>query len=862
MIWSRLFVPFILRDLLKHWPRTFITVSGITLGVGVFLSINLANQTALAKFCETVDLISGKANLELHSSTGQYVPLSYLNDLLWLDKLGVRMAPIIDETAVYGSQGGESVKLLGVDLLADPDFFSGGSPDHDGGNMWADDAALVGWRLAQAHGLKKGDRFDVCLNDKMKNFRVAGILKNEGLGGAFNGSVIVTDIENAQRALSAENKASAIEFIVPQNSLSQVKDELQHVLPPSVAIESPAARSANVEKMTRSFEYNLTALAFIALIVGMFLIYNTITISVVRRRSEIGTLRALGMSRWQIAVLFMLEALAFGIIGSLTGLLCGVAFADGALSAIAGTMEHFYFQHPLGSTTIEPGTVLTSLAIGVSITVLAAIIPVLESAAISPAEATRRGSFESRLLGSAGLLLAIGAALFICGGLAALAPPVYEFPFFGYLAALCAILGMAFSTPYLVRTFLAVLGRSRFITFLGGTEALLGARSLYGSNGRTSLAVASLMIGISMMISLAIMISSFRSTVVAWVDQILKADLWIQSAARARGSRQGRLQSSVLDTISQLPCVAAADGFVERRTTYGGEPCVVAGGDFDVLKRFGKIQLTSGKSTTDVIAAIANERNMSLQSPHSCLISESFSLRKNVFRGDTIQLPTNSSTILSLKVADVYYDYSTDLGLIVMDRPLFRKAFDDNSLTSIAVYLKPGENREEGRQAILNAVQGRSLIQIRDNGELRREAMRVFDRTFAVTYALHTIAVVVALLSVMNALLALSFESRRDYGILRYLGARKTQIRKIVLSQSLLLGCMGIATGLVVGFILSFLLVNVINKQSFGWTIRVQMPWDFIMQSILLILAAALGAGLLPAREAAKTLPTEVVRDE
>ncbi|MBX9671423.1 MAG: ABC transporter permease [Candidatus Obscuribacterales bacterium] len=849
---SRLFISFILRDLLKNWVRSFITIGGIALGVSVFLAITLANETALSKFRETVDVIAGKANLEIRSQSGRYIPLSYMEQLVWLQNLGVRFAPMLQDTVVFGKEGSEPVQLVGIDVLADQDFFAGGVGTNESYDMFAPGAALVGWRLAETFHLKVGDDFDLTVNDRQHKFHVSGILEKSGLGGAFSGNVVATDIENAQAALDSVSKISEIELIVPDNRLDEIKEEIQASLPATMIVERPESRGNNVEKMTRSFQYNLTALAFIALIVGMFLIHNTITISVIRRRAEIGTLRALGLPRRQVSALFMGEAAAFGVLGSAVGVACGVVFADGALSAIAGTMEHFYFQHPFGSTSVEPSSLLRAFLIGLVITMVAAVPPIWESTTVQPAEAVRRSSLESKVLGSSGRLSLIGLLLFLGCWLAAQGPPINGFPFLGYLSALCAILGMSFCTPILVKSIFGLVGSTRAFRRIIGVEGTLAARSLYGASGRTSLAIASLMIGISMMISLAIMISSFRSTVVAWVDQTLKADLWIQSASRERGSRQARLSEAVSGMIQKLPGVVAVDGFVEQRMLYRGEPSIVSGGEFNIIKRFGGLRFTSGESVDQVFSRLTSK---------SCLISESFAIRRNVCTGDTIEVPTDKG-IISLSVGGVYYDYSSDLGQVVIDRELYKKYFDDHSLTSIAVYLRPDVDLEQARSEILNAVNGYSLICIRSTRELRKEAMRVFDRTFAVTYALHTIAVTVALLSIMNALLALSFESRRDFGILRYLGAQRGQLQAIVYGQSFLLGCLGNGTGLFVGGILSLLLVNVINRQSFGWTVQLAIPWDFIAQSSLLVLLAALAAGFVPARQAARTKAPEVVRDE
>jgi putative ABC transport system permease protein len=218
--------------------------------------------------------------------------------------------------------------------------------------------------------------------------------------------------------------------------------------------------------------------------------------------------------------------------------------------------------------------------------------------------------------------------------------------------------------------------------------------------------------------------------------------------------------------------------------------------------------------------------------------------------------------MLPLKVAGVYYDYSSDLGYIVIDRKQYLQNFSDTKLTSIAVFLTPNADPELVRKDSLASLKGTSLVLIRNNRELRTEAMRVFDRTFSVTYALHTIAIAVALLSVMNALLALTHESRREFAILRHLGATGSQLRKVVLTQSVILGACGSIAGIAVGYVLSLLLVNVINRQSFGWTIQMLIPWDFILQSCGLVILAALAAGILPANEAGRTKAAEFIRSE
>jgi putative ABC transport system permease protein len=859
----RLFYPFVVRDLISSWRRTAITITGIALGVTVFLAISLANETALSEFKETVDLVSGKANLEIRPAAGNYIDQSILSSLAPLAREGVVYTPILQAHAVAVGGDNPLVQITAIDTLAPSEFVqtktensndsaSDGSKNKDSTSLLEFGTALIGEHLASELNLRKESNLSLSVNDKIVKLKVIGILKPNGLGKAFNGQIVVVDIETAQDLLDVPGKITQIELIVPESVFASIQEHLSKNVSQPVTVDTPSARARTVEKMTRSFQYNLTALAFIALIVGMFLIYNTMTISIVRRREEIGILRTLGANKLKIACLFFSEAILFGVAGSLLGVICGVMLSDSALTAIAGTIEHFYFSHPLGSTTIEPLSLLKAFVIGVSLTIIASIPPIIEATSVAPAEAARKGSYESRIVGSTTGLLIAGLLIYLLGGLATLAKPIAGFPFFGYASAFAAIIGTALVTPFALNLAFLSLNSNSAIKSFFGVEGTISLRTLAGAPGRTAVAVASLMVGISMMISLAIMIASFRSTVVAWVEQTLKADLYIQSQSRADGNREAKIDARAADILRNIPGVAAVDGFVEHRTAVNGDPVIVGAGEFDVLKKYGRLRLINGAKGNALIESMG---------PSDCVISETFSVRRGINTGDTIEIPTQNG-MLPLKVAGVYYDYSSDLGYIVIDRKQYLQDFGDTKLTSIAVFLAPDADPESVRKDALAKLKGTSLVLIRNNRELRTEAMRVFDRTFSVTYALHTIAIAVALLSVMNALLALTHESRREFAILRYLGATGSQLRKIVLTQAVILGACGSIAGIGVGYVLSLLLVNVINRQSFGWTIQMLIPWDFILQSSGLVILAALAAGVLPANEAGRTKAAEFVRSE
>ena len=864
-----LFARFILRDLCKDWIRTSLTVAGIALGVCVLLAISLANYTALAKFRETVDIVSGKANLEIRGASSAGIDQSVVKQLTWLWGINGKFTPIIQENVVLPSEStvgrrgvdglpaslrekSDLVQLLGIDLLADADFkrFQTNTDSNDFLSMFTPDAVFIGKRLASKHHIDTGSKFNLLINDKLKTFTINGVLSAEGLGGAFSGNCVVADVSTVQAALDMPGKITQIEIIVPQADVAWVQKKLQSELPKTLSITRPSQRGEEVEKITRSFEYNLTALTLIALMVGMFLIYNTMTISVIRRRPEIGTLRTLGASRAKILALFAGETLFFGVVGTALGIVLGIGLADGALKAIASTFQHFYFRDPIETVSFHPWTICVSFLLGIALTFIAGFAPVLEAASVMPSEAVRRASYELKITRLSGKLSIFGVVLFSLGALATLQQPIYSFPMFGYIAALCFILSFALLMPSLLN--LALPAVAGLLTHFIEPEGKIAARSLQGALARTSVAAASLMVGIAMMISLAIMIGSFRQTVTVWIDQTLKADLWLQSSARSLGSQNARMPESAVEKARKVPGIAAVDAFVDVPIEYQGEATNLGAGDFEVIKKFGHLHFISNESCSDVISRVKD---------NSTIISETFAIKRKLKQGDSIELQTPSGP-LPLTVQGIYYDYSSDLGYVVIPLPVYRQYFKDDTISNCAIYLQATADPYKVRDELFNALGSSSSIVVRTTGELKKEAIKIFDRTFAITYALHTIAVIISVLAVMNALFAMTMESKRDFGILRYLGASDAQLRKVVLVQAGILGVTGNVLGVVLGFILSFLLIFVINKQSFGWTVQFQIPYEFIVESTFLVLGTALVAAIVPAKMAARTLAPGVVRDE
>ncbi len=872
-----LLAKFIVRDLAHNKVRTLLTLAGIALGVAVMLAIHLANQAALYQFRDTIDVVAGRSNLSIRPLAGTEMDETILDKLSWLYERQVKFTPLIDQFAVVADGSGtELVQVLGVDMFSDRAFrsFARKRGDNAAGTapkpteddaapntvpaaaepafgFLEQDSAMIGEQLAQRYHLKPGDKLKIQTNDRLTRLTIASVLKAEGAGRAFGGNLVLMDIGPAQQLFNMKATINRIDLIVPEDQLTGTLQELRQQLPAGYSVEQPERRTKQVERMLASFQYNLGALSLIAMLVGMFVIYNTMSISVIRRRLELGTLRALGVTRNTIFMIFSFEALILGTTGSLFGAALGLGFARFTLAAVSRTVRSLYADQPPAELTVHPEPVLLAVIAGMAMTYVAAMAPAMEAVNVQPAEATRRASFERKVqhmsprLAMAGALLAIGAYW------ASLQPAVDGFPVWGFAAAAGAVFAVALFTPMALDRCLPPL--KGILANLIGTEGGLAIAGLYGALGRTSVAVASLMVGIAMMVSLAVMIGSFRQTVIAWVQQTLRADLWVEPAGRKVSSRIGRISDELVARLRRVEGVEALESFTEFPFEYEGSLTNLGAGEIEIVANFGNLPFVDGEPSRTVLLRLANRKSVA--------VSEAFALKHNKHKGDMLTLPAPGGP-LSVQIEGIYYEYSTDTGFVVMDRAVFKKYFRDEGASTLAVYLKKGQDSEIVRQDFLKAAGQNAQLSIRSNREIKVEVLRIFDNTFAITYALHAISITVAILGVMNTLFALTMESKRDMGILKYLGASDSQIQKLIMVQAAVLGAAGSIGGLLTGFVLSWLLIHVINKQSFGWTIQFAVPYEFLLQSFALIMFCSLASGVIPARLAARTLAPEALRSE
>src|SRR5581483_8392277 len=540
-------------------------------------------------------------------------------------------------------------------------------------------------------------------------------------------------------------------------------------------VRRPGARSEENQRMLRAFRWNLRVLSYISLVVGAFLIYNTIAVSVVRRRPEIGILRALGANRGTVFRLFLGEALLLGAAGSILGVLLGRALAEAVVGLIAETVNSLYVTSRPAPIHLTAGGVLTGVLGGIAVAVLAALGPARDAMDIAPTEAMARGAHEHHIRLRWPGRLAAGGLIAALAWLASRARPIEGNPVGGYIAALLAIAAAALAAPafvLLIETATRRLSRKLF-----GAEGLLAGRSLTGSLARTSIIVAALATAIAMMASVGIMVGSFRETVLVWLDSQLRADLYLRPLGRTGADQHPPLDPRIETLLKSVSGVAAVDVFHALEFRYRGERATLGAGESEIVRRYGRLRFLPGQDRDAILR--------SLPGTDRAIVSEPFANRFNTRAGDRLKLALGDRAV-TVTVAGVYYDYSTSQGYVVLDRRTLLRYLPGQPPTNMAVYLAPGADSGRVRRAIEKLVSPYHVV-VAPNDLLRRNALRVFYRTFAITYALEAVAIVVAMLGAANSLLALVLDRRREFGLLRYLGASGPQVRRMVLVEAGLL---------------------------------------------------------------------------
>jgi putative ABC transport system permease protein len=831
------------RYLQGHPWQLGLALLGIALGVAVVVAVELANTSAQRAFELSLGALTGRTT---HQILGG--PQGLDEDLytrLRID-LGVRSsAPLVE---AYLHSGEETLHLLGIDPLAEAgvrSYLEALQPEILRRLMVEPGAVLMPAVTAARLGLDAGDTLRLMVGATIRDVHIVGLLRppqaREQL--ALDG-VLVSDIATAQELLGREGLLDRIDLVLRDEPAAQA---LRRALPPGLQLLPARARTRSTLELTRAFRINLQAMGLLAVVVGLFLIYNAMGFSVLQRRGLFATLRVLGVTQGRIFRQLISEALLIGGLGSLVGLGLGMVLAKGLLGLVLRTINDLYFVLHVSQTLLAPDVLLKGLALGTGAAVLAALAPAWEAAHTPPRLAQNRSLTETRVhraapwLALAGVMITLLAAalLWVPGGDLVL----------GFVSLFLFILGFALASPLAVVALARAGGR--VLAIPAGLVGRLAARGVEAALSRTGVAVTALAVAVSATVGVGVMVGSFRATVERWLDHSLKADIYVSSPHGVSSRADASLPPQVLKRLRTLPGVSTVS--YGRRVTLEA-----ASGPIDLLalapgpRGPGGLDLKQGDP--QAVREAFRDRQV-------ILITEPYAYRHGLTTGDTLVLPTDAGP-RGFPVVGVLYDYSSEQGMVVIPWRVYRRHWQDRGLSSVGLYLAPGEGPADAMARVRTALADLGAVSIRSTGEIRRASLEIFDRTFAITRVLRLLALGVAFIGILSALMALQLERAREYAILRATGFTPGQVVGIVGLQTLFMGACAAALAMPLGLVMSQLLIHVINRRAFGWSMTMEIPQAVLLEAVVLALLAALLGGLYPAWRLSRTPPARALREE
>lgn len=847
-----------LRYLDAHRWQFGLSILGVALGVAVVVSVDLANASAQRAFEISSDTVTGRTTHQVVGGPGG-VPEAFYGHLR--RELGLRrVAPIIEGyVSLPGNADGNDfrprrpLRLLGLDPFSEAPFRAGlglGPAQLDlSAFLTRPGAVLLVVDTASSIGIKVGDDFEVQVGGRRRTLHLTGVLSPASSSDREAAAdLVVSDVSTAQEILGRSGRITRIDLIFDESAEGiALRDRVRGALPAGTELVAAAARTETTRQMTRAFRLNLTALSLLALLCGVFLVYNTMSFSVVQRRPLIGTLRAIGVTRREIFGRIMAEALTIGVAGTALGLVGGVAIGRSLVGLVTQTMNDLYFVVSVRELALDPAALAKGAVLGVAGALLASLPAALEATGAPPRAVLLRSHLEARARRRALPSAAVGIALLLTGaGLLALSGRNLVLSF---AALFLVILGFALLTPATVVASMRVAVVP--MSWVLGPLGRIATRGVTASLSRSAVAIAALMMAISVVIGVGVMIDSFRGTVTRWLGAVLVADLYV--APPAAGATPGflDLDASTRARIEAIEGVQRVSTLrsVDLPTADGGRTRLMV---FDIDGRGeGGFQFTSGDPTAIWAAFRGGD---------AVMVTEPYAFRHDLGAGSTVELLTDAGT-RDFTVAGVYYNYASEEGLVAIDRGTYERHWDDRSISGFSVYLAEGNDLGAASSA-LRTVLGEREVVIQSNRALRQSALEVFDRTFLITGVLRLLVTLVAVIGVLSALMSLQLERAREIGVLRALGLTPREVWLVSTSQSGLMGLVSGAMAIPVGLCLAAIMIFVINRRSFGWTLQMEAAPEILLQAFLLALVASVVAGLYPAFRMSTTRPAVALREE
>ncbi|WP_439532780.1 FtsX-like permease family protein [Polymorphobacter sp.] len=824
-----------------HPARLVAAALAIAVGVALGFAVHLVNRAALDSFARAISTVSGSADLQVHATSPAGVDEALYPVLARMAGVAA-VSPVVELTARMVGEGngpGPRVTLLGIDVLraarVTPALVgvSLGQPG-EGPRLDADAIFLSRAALA-ASGRRPGDRLVLAAAGRSHGFRIAGVLAGAGEDQAL----AVIDIADAQWRFGQLGRLHRFDLTLADGTdPTAMARRLAAALPADahlVSAEDEASRSAS---LSRAYRVNLGMLAMVALLTGGFLVFSAQSLSVARRTSQFALLRVLGQRRGGLRRLLLIEGLLLGGIGSVIGLVMGHGLAVLVLRLLGGDLGGGYFQAGRAALVPSPAAALVYAGLGVAVAVIASLVPAEAAARAQPAVALKAGgeSGDPRRRWPAWP----GLALLGAGALAALAPPLFGLPLLGYGAMALLLAGGVAIMPWLARLLLTPLVGQQW-----PVPVDLAIKRLWGAPSAAAVALSGIVASTSLMVAMAVMVESFRGSVDEWLVQLLPADVYLH----VEGAEAGGLDRVVQARLAAIPGVESVR-FVRQMPlrVAADRPPVVLSGQPIRADPAGSLPLIGRSHAVPEGATPA-------------WVSEPMAWIGGLAPGDTLELPLGGVR-RPFFVAGVWRDYARQFGAVAIDSADFEALTGDTSKSEAAFMLRPGQAAAPVMAAVRAALPPAIAAQtmLAEPRVMRAQAMAIFDRSFAVTYALEVIAILIGLIGVATAFSAQTLARVREFGMLRHIGVRRGQIIAMLASEGAALGGLGVVAGIGLGLLMAQVLIHVINPQSFHWTMDTALPWGLFAGLAAAIIVAAAGTAVLAGRRALSASAVMAVR--
>jgi putative ABC transport system permease protein len=862
---------------LRRAPWRFaITTLGVAAGVASLVATLASSRAALRSMREGIAEIAGAARLSIEAPGG--VDDALLGGLREIARDAV-ICPVIEEV-VLCPELGDSVRLLGLDVIAeegvrpvelasavdaraDSSAARAADPRADASGeastgrrarlaLLRGEGAFVSEALAARLGVRAGGSIELDVRARLARIDVIGVFRAPAGLSSWE-RVIVLDVARAQELVGRVGRLDRIDLAPRAGvSLDDVSAAARPLLPPGCELSTPERRGRDAAGMVRALEFNLTAISGISLFVAAVLVATALATSVVQRRATIALLRALGAGDGDIARAILVEAAAIGVAGGALGVALGYAGADVALARMRGTFATVVGAAPASRIELGPRFAAIGLAVGLCVSLCAAILPLVEALRTPPIRAWR--SELTGALASRAMRRELAAVIVLCALFVELIqlPAWHGLPVAALAGSLCLMCAwIAASAPAL-----DAIGfvRARWPSLFARAVPLrLALSALAAGRRRAAWATSAVGIAVALSIAIATMVHSFRTTLADWSERALHADLTLRPLSGQVGVPVGRLDPDLVPIVESVFGKDHVAPFHSVRASFRGEPVTLAGSELEVVRNHGGVPFRDGRDP----AAVLEEA----RAGHCALVDEVFANRFGVGEGDRIEIDCQGGR-LARTIAGVFYQYGDSLGTLIVDRADYVELQPHDAPREISIFLDPRTPADGARASLRVALADRYRVEVLDNAQLKERVFAIFDRTFAITRALEAVAAIVAVIAVFSVLSALVLERRADIGLLRAVGATEAQVLAMIVVQALLLGVLGAGGGGVCGLSIGVVLVDVVNLQSFGWTLELHQPWRTVLEIGASVLAACVLAALVPAIAAARSSAGEVLREE